>query len=65
MINEAKKSQKIKESLFDDLDQNTRDAYKMWSRNVPLIPKQTDQRKIEGTLFRKSLKSGYLKSQTY
>ncbi|KAL4508084.1 hypothetical protein ABPG72_021457 [Tetrahymena utriculariae] len=65
MINIQLKTSKVKESLFDDLDQNIRESYKMWSKNIPLIPKKTDQRSIEGTLFRKSIKKGYWKSNTY
>jgi len=37
----------------------------MWSNSVPLIPKKTPQRSVEGILFRKSIKKGYWKSKRY
>lgn len=41
-ISVGPKEKKMKESLFDDLDKNVRESFKMWSKNVPLLPKKTD-----------------------
>lgn len=61
----AAKDTLVKDSLFDELDQNTKAAFKMWSASVPLIPKKTTQRSVEGMLSRKSVKKGYWKSKRY
>lgn len=55
----------VKASIFDEMEGDKLSTRGFWSRNVPLLPKQSSQRTMDGTLFKRQLEKNTWKSARY
>lgn len=59
------KQQGVKASVFDEMEGDLPSTRGFWSRNVPLIPKNSSLKTVEGVLFKRSLQQNTWKSARY